>query len=111
MLRADGYRIDALKDAIDLVNLTWVIDIEKNGLNITDNPDKAGMLFDINMPGDLQCRTPEGGTIARRSGFFIWFENIEMLFGGGTIHHINKLFYSIKHLAQEVYQELDNPEP
>lgn len=111
MLRADGYRIDALKDAIGLVNLTWVIDIGKHDQNITDAPDKAGMFFDINTMADVQFKTPEGGSLARRSDFFLWFENIEMLFDGETIHHMKKLYYSIRHIAQEVYRELDKPEP
>lgn len=102
LLRGDGFRPDALQDTIALVNKGWK----------SDNPNDAGILASYDLM-DSGIQDIPGGSLGIRGEYFFWFENVAIQFVGikkNTFpQRIKGMFYSVKAIAQEVYQELNQP--
>lgn len=106
MLRDDGYRIDALRDTRELIDKTW----------ITDNPEDAGVLMGYGRNyerSNILFGPQSGGSMVLRGDYFFWFNYITLhLADGQEIKEpksLGKVVYSLRRIAQEVYQELNQP--
>lgn len=109
LLRGDGFRIEELREATTLINKSW----------LTDNPKDAGTLGVLyngksgwNLPRDAALKS------FRELGEYFFYTNFDLPAPWGTSPyellavHEPGFSYSVRRIAQEVYQELDKiPEP
>lgn len=106
MLRDDGFRIEEMREATGLINKHWV----------TNNPDMAGTLGVLYRgKGGWEVPRDMGLESFGEFGAYFFYSRHDLPspwgnpFGELLPMHAPGFSYSVRRIAQEVYQELNQP--